>query len=89
MTNYPEHDKLMKAREESPIIGNFLEFCGYTLCYYNKQYDEFVPTNLSIEEVLAEFFDIDLDILNQEKMEMLEQLQRANDKTTTQKEALG
>ena len=73
----------MKVQEESQIIGNFLDFCDYTLCYYSEQYDEFVPTNLSIEKVLAEFFNIDLDILNQEKMEMLEQMREANTKTAT------
>ena len=83
MTNYPEHDKLMKVREESQIIGSFLDFCDYTLCYYSKRYDEFIPTDLSIEEILAEFFNIDLDIINQEKMEMLEQMREADAKTAT------
>ena len=83
MTNYPEHDKLMKVREESQIIGNFLDSCGYTLSYYSEQYDEFVPTNRIIEEVLAEFFGINLDILNEEKMEMLEQMREADARTAT------
>lgn len=32
MSDYPEHDRLLKIKDESQAIGEFLDGCGYTLC---------------------------------------------------------
>lgn len=76
MNDYPEHDKLKSVAEESQIIGEFLDTCGYVLCveesepfYYH--HDEYIPTRNSIQQILAHYFSIDLDRIEAEKRAML------------------
>lgn len=71
---YPEHAKLRKIHDKSQAIGEFLEFSGYELCEYKEDTDEFEPVPWRIEGILAKYFEIDLDVLEQEKQTMLEEL---------------
>lgn len=72
---YPEHDKMYDVKELSQAIGEFLEMSGYDLCEpTGRDYIPYVPVNKSITEILAEWFEIDLDKLEKEKRQMLEQL---------------
>lgn len=95
MSEYPEHEKLMKVKDESEAIGDFLEGSGYTLCkvMYRAPFNgagaliseptkadqtgRYVATPLSIERILAEWFDIDYDKLEAEKRQMLNELREA------------
>lgn len=80
--SYPEHEKLKKVAEQSQVIGEFVDIFlggkGIMLAHYY----EFVDTGgkqltthgvPAIDDLLAEFFDIDRDKLETEKRAMLEQ----------------
>ena len=71
---YPEHFKFDKVREESQAIGLFIETAGWLLCDWPEGRSHPRPTNLSINQVLAKYFDIDLKVLEDEKQAMLEAL---------------
>ena len=87
MSNYPESDKLLAVSGESQNIGYFLDWLrsqGYYLCKfqeeeYNPEIDEmypagFYPTYERIEELLAKYFQIDMDKVDDERRQMLEDL---------------
>lgn len=74
MSDYPEHEKLKKVHDESQAIGAFLDWLsenGHVICNLNE-YDEYFPWYKSIEQILALYFDIDLNVLEQEKRDMLD-----------------
>ena len=78
MSKYPEHEKLKKVSKASQICGEFLSWLlsdegGYVLAKYSSN-DKLWQCNVSIIELLAEFFEIDQDKLEEEKRAMLEML---------------
>ncbi len=75
---YPEHEKLRAVSEQSQVIGEFLDNCCFTLCEYSHELDEYCPVQYSIQEVLAKYFNIDLNKIEAEKRQMLETLRAAN-----------
>ena len=75
---YPEHAKLRKIHDKSQAIGEFLELSGYELWEYKEDTDEFEPVPWQIEVILAKYFEIDLDALEQEKQTMLEELRNGS-----------
>ena len=82
MSQYPEHDKLKAVQEESQTIGEFLDTCGYTLAKWSKEphlvdYAELVPVG-NIQDILAEYFEIDPNKIEAEKRAMLEGMRTAN-----------
>jgi hypothetical protein len=87
---YPEHEKLKAISEESQVIGNFLDHCGYTLCDLGRSDDfggprvdqgRYWPIHKSISDILAEYFDIDLKVIDKEKRQMLEHMRATTKKT--------
>lgn len=87
--SYPEHEKLSKVSDESQTIGTFLDLSGYTLCKWVEQdaCDDdacvaggFVPDPGSIQRILADYFDIDLTIIEREKRAMLAAHRIADDR---------
>ena len=68
---YPEHLKFDKVRDKAQAIGEFIEHSGWILCDWpdNSRYP--VATNLSINNVLAKYFEIDEKKLEDEKQRML------------------
>lgn len=120
MSQYPEHEKQSKVKDDAQSVGEFLDFgltkMGLTLCAFreagdngrpeyvwldhvdperrkaeatfqdylsgraegNENYetwgDEYTPAHKSIEQILAEYFDIDLAKIEAEKRAMLEAL---------------
>lgn len=117
MSDYPEHDKLTAIKDESQLIGEFIETSGYILAQYreagdngqppyiwlygkhhtkvpdlgdyiagraehNPDYESWgealVPVGLPITQILADYFDIDLRKIEDEKRAMLDQLRKAN-----------
>jgi hypothetical protein len=76
---YPEHEKLMLIKNESQIIGEFLEWLRGTNLFIGYAdeggLDMYYASN---EEILAEYFKIDLYKLEQEKNQMLKQLKEKN-----------
>ena len=70
----PECDKMRAVKEKSQAIGEFLEWLhsekDITLCRLEGNYDYRI-INISTEKLLAEFFDIDLNKVEEEKRAIL------------------
>jgi hypothetical protein len=67
---YTEHEKLQKIQEKSQAIGDFYHWC------LNKCYLHSFLKNKKLEDVLAEYFDINLERLDYEKKIMLDNLKK-------------
>jgi len=89
MADYPEHDKLHLISDKSQIIGEFLDWCSdeheWFLAEHDKD-DECYECGNSIfhapgriDNWLAEFFNIDRDVLENEKRAMLDVLRKNAD----------
>jgi hypothetical protein len=91
-TEYPEHDRLAAIQHESQAIGEFLEMGGYTLCELRtfteplddepngRTYEtrpQFAPVTKSIQQILADWFQIDLNKIEAEKRAMLDAIRSA------------
>lgn len=79
--HHPEHEKLTLVRDKSQAIGEFLEWLptqGIHLCTFHYQDNQYRTAYTPITELLAKFFDIDLDKLENEKLAMLDSLRRRN-----------
>lgn len=72
---YPEHEKLASLKGENQIIGSFIEWMNekYYLCELIGE--EFRPVSSNVQELLAKYFEIDLNKLEAEKTAMLKSLQ--------------
>lgn len=86
---YPEHEKLQNVKEESQFVGSFLDWAqsqGYFLAMRMDNEDDDGPAEMTvkvpkrIEELLAEYHDIDLKKLEEEKRHMLDQIRNQNAK---------
>ena len=81
MGDYPEHDKLSAIKDQSQACGEFLEWLGsqgILLCSIPPDYDHtWLPIHRNVQDLLAEFFEIDLDKIEVEKRQMLDQLRAA------------
>ena len=75
---YPEHEKLAKIKDESQSIGEFLSWLRQDrwICELDEVKDQFYPTRESIESLLAEYFGINQDKLEQEKRQILAELRK-------------
>ena len=69
---YPEHEKMEAVLYDSQIIGEFLESSPYVLGEWYG--DLLVPVSWSTEQVLANYFGIDLKKIEDEKRQMLEEI---------------
>jgi hypothetical protein len=78
LKRYPEHTKLMGIMARSQPIGEFLDEMPYTLAEYQDVGGESVlmPVHKDINQILADFFDIDLKKIETEKRGMIEELRR-------------
>lgn len=73
----PTLDKLREVREQSQIIGEFLDYMsqrGYEMCELVG--DDYMPTRKTIEGMLALFFEIDLVKAEDERRALLEQVRQ-------------
>ena len=83
---YVDHERLSEVRSDAQIIGEFLEWLtggetDYVIARYERSdpwYQPLVPVSGGFEAVLAEYFDISLAGLEQEKRDMLAALRAAN-----------
>ena len=80
---FPECEKLHAVSAESQKLGEFLAWLqdeqGYTLCKFYEQnaYGEdegYFPDRKSIQSLLAEYFEIDMDKVDEERRQMLKEL---------------
>lgn len=77
---WPEHEKLKLVAEKSQAIGAFVDWMsgrGLYLSEYNEDEDRPRLQTWSgrIQSLLAEYFDIDERVLEQEKRAMLARMQ--------------
>jgi len=84
MSEYPEHEKMKTVQENSQIIGEFLEWLSsknLSLCKWQDGVtgEGYYAYHFSIEELLAEFFNIDLKKVEEEKKSMLESIRRSSE----------
>lgn len=84
MSDFPEHDKLSEIAAESQAIGEFVDWMNechhasfqvWSDCSYSHR-----PVGISIQKLLAEFFEIDEQALENEKRTMLERVRINNAK---------
>jgi hypothetical protein len=88
---YPEHAKLRVAQQKSQAIHefimDFLPSKGIFLAkYLNPKSSRIVLANNNTTTLVAEFLDIDLNLVEKEKEHMLEQVRKAN-KSCEQKQS--
>lgn len=77
MPNYPEHEKMLAHRNEAQAQGEFVEWLVHN-SYLDYRCDK------TLEQLIAEFHDIDLDVIRREKAEMLVDIRKANTETEAQ-----
>lgn len=71
MSDYPEHDKLSAVKSETQAQGEFLQWvCDEEGIYLRR----------SINELLAEYHEIDLDKIETEKRAMLAKIREEDEK---------
>lgn len=80
---YTECEKMQKVQKESQIIGEFLEWLGsekeYSICKfceYENREGSYYPVQLDKEQLLAEFFEVDLNKVEEERRAILEGLRK-------------
>ena len=83
----PELDKMLEVKDKTQMIGEFLEWLGdkqdIELCEYDVKPDEHYPINTTTEQLLAAFFEIDLEEAEKERQGILAELQAKNDNKET------
>ena len=71
--DYPEHAKLNAVADKSQAIGEFIEHAGFILCEpTGRELIPYAPVGKSINELLADYFEIDLKVIEKEKRAMLD-----------------
>lgn len=87
MSDYPEHDKLAKISDKSQVIGEFLDWLRtereIVLAKHGDGDETFenrlYPTWDRPADLLADFFEIDLKVIETEKRAMLAKLREAQE----------
>jgi len=78
MSKYPECEKMFSVSAESQSIGAFLDWCleqRYELRGWNDTYQDCPgPLRMSSEQLLAKYFEIDLNKVERERQAMLHEL---------------
>ena len=83
---YPECEKLQKVKDKSQAIGVFLDWIRnekeISFCKWQEDEEDiaegtgYYPIFTDTEKLLAEFFEIDLDKVEEERRTILENLRR-------------
>lgn len=79
MSEYPEHDKMSAVQKQSQVCGEFLDWLQDEKELHLAKYvrpEGYIDNYLAVaharrEELLAEFFEIDLDKIEAERRQML------------------
>ena len=76
---YPECEKLRAIQPKSQIVGEFLDDCGFTLCEWNDTACEWQPIRLTMEQLLARAYDIDLDKVEEERRRIIAEIREGGE----------
>ncbi len=73
---YPESTRMKEVSEQSQAIGEFIDWMNRNamqVCEWveNKHRKEYLPVAMSIEEMLAKYYQINLKRVEEEKQQML------------------
>lgn len=81
MPDYPEHEKLKAIKDRSQACGEFIEWLNHSKRIHLAEYShgELYPTTKSLLDLLADFFEIDRQKLEDEKLAMLAEQRRLNE----------
>lgn len=77
---YPEHEKLNNIKEMSQQLGSFIDWAqnsGYSLHEYrgdDEDHGYWAPTRKDVNQLLSEYYKINLIKLEEEKCQMLDEL---------------
>ena len=78
----PECDKMLAVQNESLILSEFVDWLnskGYAICKVEETpgypKEQWIPFRKSYEELLADYFGVDLKKAEQEKQAILKSLQ--------------
>ena len=78
-----EVDKMLVVKEESQIIGEFIEWLNrkYVICVERPDRIDnvWMPITKNIEQLLAEYYNIDLQRTEKEKRKILEKHRKENE----------
>lgn len=81
MTDYPEHEKLQKVKGYTQAIGEFLDWLGERGIYlaeWERNSERMFPIGGKRNiDLIAEFYDLDRDALEEEKRVMLRTVREA------------
>jgi hypothetical protein len=85
MSKTPTLDKMLKVKDKSQAIGEFLDWLNCRdpklyLCELDEDAEEYYPSFPSIEKLLAEFFEIDLNEAEKERCQILDAIRIQNKK---------
>lgn len=69
MVKIPELEKMSKVRETSQTVGAFLDWL-----FYNGHIKRTAKFRGGMEEILAKYFDIDLNKVEEERRALLEEI---------------
>jgi len=72
---YPEHEKMKAVKAECGIIGDFLTHIvdkGLGLIHFGED----KASAINIETLLAEYYDVDLDVIEDEKKDMFDEIRK-------------
>lgn len=82
-SEYPECEKMAAVKDQSQKIGEFIEWLrsekDWEICEWWGKLNHggsYSPARFSTENLLAEFFNIDLDKVEKERRQMLDELRR-------------
>lgn len=80
----PEHIKMIAAEEriDTDVIDDFLYWLtiskSYRICEWDDRNDRYVPLPFDIKRWIAEYLDIDLEMIDQEKRQVLDWIRKVN-----------
>lgn len=85
---YPELDKMKAAREKSAVLSDFLDWMdenGIRLCRNNPDHywakgGEYYPITENYEQLLAQYFNIDLNKVEEERRRILDEQRALNER---------
>lgn len=79
MDKYPELEKMKEAQADSSVISEFLDWlrydADYVLCRWPEDENYPQPASIGMEQLLADYFQIDLKKVEAERRAILEYLQ--------------
>lgn len=82
---YPQHYRLEDLEGENDAVGAFIQWLdseGYIIAQCNED-DRLVPAMRTVQQWLADYYDIDLKELDKEKRQMVERMREIAEPNST------